>query len=91
VRLHRFQSAPVPNLATRIAWRLGSAATGFNLRGSWDGTAFNAFNWMPVEARPIPLRHRLNIAATLVHSSAVARQHTISSQTYTFSRRGLKR
>jgi len=32
-----------------------------------------------------------NIAATLVHNSAVARPHTISSQTYNYSRRGLKR
>ena len=32
-----------------------------------------------------------NIATTLVHNSAVARQHTISSQTYNFSRRRLKR
>jgi hypothetical protein len=32
-----------------------------------------------------------NIAATLIHNSAVARQHTISSQTYNFSRRGMKR
>jgi hypothetical protein len=47
----------------------------------------------PVEGR---LEHHLtgmgpNISATLVHNSAVARQHTISSQTYNFSRRGLKR
>jgi hypothetical protein len=32
-----------------------------------------------------------NIAATLVTETAIARQHTISSQTYNFSRRGLKR
>jgi hypothetical protein len=47
----------------------------------------------PVEGR---LEYHLagigpNIAATLVHSSATARQHTISSQTYNFSRRRLKR
>ena len=47
----------------------------------------------PVEGR---LEYHLsgigpNIAATLIHNSAVARQHTISSQTYNFSRRGLKR
>ena len=32
-----------------------------------------------------------NIATTLVHNSATARQHTLSSQTYNFSRRRLKR
>jgi hypothetical protein len=32
-----------------------------------------------------------NIATTLRHSSAIAQQHTISSQTYNFSRRRLKR
>jgi hypothetical protein len=49
--------------------------------------------WLPVEAR---LEYHLsgigpNIAATLVHNSAVARQHTISSQTYNFSRRRMMR
>lgn len=83
-----------PSLATVSAddsW--DSSSDWNNFAGSWDGAAFNAFNWMPVEAR---LEHHLqgigpNIAATLVHSSAVARQHTISSQTYNFSRRGLRR
>ena len=47
----------------------------------------------PVEGR---LEYHLsgigpNIAATLIHSSAIVRQHTISSQTYNFSRRKLKR
>lgn len=32
-----------------------------------------------------------NISTTLIHESAIARQHTISSQTYNYSRRGLKR
>ena len=56
---------------------------------NWD-----AIDWtQPVEGR---LEYHLagvgpNIAATLIHSSAVARQHTISSQTYNFSRRRLKR
>ena len=47
----------------------------------------------PVEGR---LEHHLtgmgpNISATLVHNSSLVRQHTISSQTYNYSRRGLKR
>jgi hypothetical protein len=60
--------------------------------GSWDNSTV-AMNWTPVQAR---LEYHLsglgpNIAATLVHNSAVARQHTISSQTYNFSRRRIMR
>jgi len=60
--------------------------------GSWDSGIFS-LSWIPVEAR---LEYHLqgigpNIAATLVHASATSRQHTIHSQTYNFSRRGLKR
>jgi hypothetical protein len=56
--------------------------------------AYENVDWtQPVEGR---LEYHLagigpNIAATLVHSSATTRQHTISSQTYNFSRRRLKR
>jgi hypothetical protein len=59
-----------------------------------DTDAYPAVDWMqPVEGR---LEYHLagigpNIAATLVHSSAQKRQHTISSQTYNFSRRQMKR
>lgn len=55
---------------------------------------YSSVDWTPaVEGR---LEYHLsgigpNISATLVHSSATARQHTISSQTYNFSRRKLKR
>jgi hypothetical protein len=55
---------------------------------------YDEVDWsQPIEGR---LEYHLagigpNIAATLIHSSAVARQHTIQSQTYNFSRRGLKR
>jgi hypothetical protein len=59
---------------------------------STDGYA--GIDWaQPIEGR---LEYHLagigpNIAATLVTESAIARQHTISSQTYNFSRRRLKR
>jgi hypothetical protein len=55
---------------------------------------YDEVDWtQPVEGR---LEYHLsgigpNIAVTLVHSSAVARPHTISAQTYNFSRRRLKR
>ena len=55
---------------------------------------YSEVDWtQPVEGR---LEYHLsgigpNIAATLIHNSATARQHTISSQTYNFSRRRLKR
>ena len=55
---------------------------------------YSEVDWtQPVESR---LEYHLNgigpnISATLIHESAIARQHTISSQTYNFSRRGLKR
>jgi hypothetical protein len=60
--------------------------------GSWDSGG-GSLNWMPVEAR---LEYHLsgigpNIAATLVHTSALSRPHTISSQTYNFSRRRMMR
>ncbi|MET0651005.1 MAG: hypothetical protein ABWY63_00705 [Hyphomicrobiaceae bacterium] len=56
--------------------------------------AYSAVDWTQViEGR---LEYHLagigpNISTTLVHSSATARPHTISSQTYNFSRRRLKR
>jgi hypothetical protein len=56
--------------------------------------SYGSIDWaQPIEGR---LEYHLagvgpNIAATLVHASAVARQHTLSSQTYNFSRRRLKR
>jgi hypothetical protein len=55
---------------------------------------YSEIDWtQPVEGR---LEYHLagigpNIAATLVHSASNKRPHTISSQTYNFSRRGLKR
>ena len=55
---------------------------------------YSEIDWTrPVEGR---LEYHLsgigpNIAATLVHSANDKRPHTISSQTYNFSRRGLKR
>jgi len=76
---------------------LGGEATNVDMEaGSGIVTAdmWDEVNWsQPVEGI---LEYHLsgigpNIAATLIHSSAVARQHTIQSQTYNFSRRGLKR
>jgi hypothetical protein len=64
------------------------------------GTAILATeDWEDVDwTQPVAgrLEHHLsgigpNIAATLIHNSKEVRQHTISSQTYNFSRRGLKR
>jgi hypothetical protein len=55
---------------------------------------YSEVDWtQPVEGR---IEHHINgigpnVSATLIHESAIARQHTISSQTYNFSRRGLKR
>jgi hypothetical protein len=70
---------------TQVPVEAGSAIISTN--------CFPFVDWTPVEAR---LEYHLqgigpNIAATLVHNSAVARQHTISSQTYNFSRRRMMR
>ena len=76
---------------------LGGAQTDVELdAGSAIVTSdlYSEVDWtQPVEGR---LEYHLsgigpNIAATLIHNSAVARQHTISSQTYNFSRRRLMR
>jgi hypothetical protein len=76
---------------------LGGAATNVDVdAGSPIITtdAYASVDWtQPVQGR---LEYHLNgigpnIAATLIHSSTVARQHTISAQTYNFSRRRLKR
>jgi len=85
------------SFAVDYAKGLGGDAANVNVEAG--STLITSDLWDEVDwAKPVEgrLEYHLagigpNIAATLIHSSAVARQHTISSQTYNFSRRGLKR
>jgi hypothetical protein len=82
---------------TDYARGLGGALTTVNVDAGTaivSTDAYASIDWtQAIEGR---LEYHLagigpNIAATLVTETAIARQHTISSQTYNFSRRGLKR